>query len=269
MKNAGQAGNDDWQDWSYASGQPAYDARIGSGALTFAPYTAVNNDAIYFPPIAAGEERHIAGISVYTGPGGNDQLGASLEMYDLLGVYPLIDGDSTDQQDMDNTLTLPRYTDGVGVRVALVNHVAPAVTTNCLTTINYIDADDVASSVQVYTRADGINRTNFTAASGGGRGGIYLPMDGRGVKSITSITFASAPSGLWALYLLVPLARIANIGGLAGANQSVFSEKCLCTTESFNLPRVYDGAWLGFFYLTFTGTSRTATLFGNVTFIWK
>lgn len=268
MKSAGQAGNDDWQDWSYASGQPSYDARIGTGSLIFSPYTAVGNDAIFFPPIPAGEERHIAGMGIYTGPGGNDQLGATAELYDLLGVYPLIDGDSTDLQTMDNTLTLPRYADGVGVRVALVNHVAPAVTSNCLTTINYIDADDTARSVQVYTRNDGINRINATAASGGNRGTIWLPMDGRGVKSITSLTFSSAPGGLWALYLFVPLGRISTQGGAAGVNQSVFSEKCFCSTESFNLPRIYDGAWLGFFYMTSTGTSRTATLFGNITFIW-
>jgi hypothetical protein len=39
-----------WQDWSFAAGQPAYDARIGvSGA--FNPYIASKNDAIYFPGI--------------------------------------------------------------------------------------------------------------------------------------------------------------------------------------------------------------------------
>lgn len=45
----------------------------------------------------------------------------------------LIDGDSTDPQEFDNTLTLPRYTDGNGLRLVLVNHVAPAGASLALT----------------------------------------------------------------------------------------------------------------------------------------
>jgi len=269
FKNAGSTGDAHWQDWSFASGQPAYDARIGD-ALAFTPFVATRNDAIYFPPIAAGEERHLLGLRTYTTASGNDQTSVDFQMYDLLGVYPLIDGDNTDLQEMDNTATLPRYTDGIGVRAILVNHVAPGVTAGCATTINYVDSNDTARSITVYTTTYGAAKSCASMqTTGASTGLLYLPTDGPGIKSITDVTFATAPGGLWAIYLVRPINQgLSNQGGLAGVNQTVMTEKCLCATESFFLPRIYDGAWLGFFYMP-TGGSRTVSIFGTASFIWK
>ena len=113
LKNAGAVGDSHWQDWAYASGQPAYDARIGD-ALTLTPQVAVRNDAIWFPGIGAGQTRHLIGLRQYVTAGGVGQLSVESELYDLLAVYPLIDGDNTDPQPMDNTAALPRYADGAG-----------------------------------------------------------------------------------------------------------------------------------------------------------
>jgi hypothetical protein len=270
FKNSGLVGDNEWQDWSYTSGQPAYDARIGLSALTFSPYSAAGNDAIYLPPVAAGEERHVVGVTLTSIAGNVDQFGITAELYDLLGVYPLIDGDSTDQQTMDNSLTLPRYEDGVGVYAVLVNHVAPSITAGCLVGISYVSADGNSRSMQVYTLADGINKANSTLHSAGtSQGMLYLPSDGGGVKEITSLTFNTAPGGLWAIYLVKPINRISTQAGANGVNRAVFSEKCLCSTESFNLPRIYDGAWLGFFYMPSGTNERTVSLFGSITFLWK
>lgn len=268
LKNAGLAGDGQWQDWAYASGQPAYDSRIGD-ALTFTAITAERNDAIFFPSIAAGETRHLLGMRLYLTAGGTGQLNASYEMYDLLGVYPLIDGDNTDPQPMDNTASLPRYTDGVGVRAVLVNHVSPGVVAGCLATIDYTDSDDTARSVSVYTTLDGLGKASWTPASAGtsAMGNLYLPTDGNGVKTVTNVTFTTAPGGLWCIYLVRPIARIDWQGGLAAVTNTVFSEKCLCVQESFNLPRIYDGAHLGFFYMP-NGSSRTVACFGTAAFIW-
>lgn len=82
LKNAGQAGDGQWQDWAYASGQPAYDARIGN-ALTRTPVIAGRNDAIWFPPIAAGLERKLAELRVFTTPGGADQTSVEFQAYEI------------------------------------------------------------------------------------------------------------------------------------------------------------------------------------------
>jgi hypothetical protein len=268
LKNAGLAGDGQWQDWAYASGQPAYDARIGD-ALTATPIVATRNDAIYFPPISGTQERRLLEMRCYTTAGGTGQLTVSYELYDLLAVYPLIDGDNTDPQAMDNTAPLPRYTDGVGVRAVLVNHVAPGITAGCATNITYTDSDDTQRTVTVYTTTDGLGKAAWTqnAAGTGAMGDLYLPCDGPGVKQIDELTFTTAPGGLWAIYLVAPLARMDWQGGIAAVTQTLMVEKSLCTQDSFNLPRIYDGAHLGFFYMP-NGSARTVATFGSATFAW-
>lgn len=267
FKNAGVAGDTQWQDWSYASGQPAYDARIGD-ALAFTPTIATRNDAIYFPGIASGQERCLLNMGMYTTAGGTGQLSVDFQLYDLLGIYPLIDGDSTDAQAMDNTSTLPRYTNGVGVQAILVNHVAPVLSAGSPVTINYVDADDVSRSTTVYTTSAGLGKASFSMDSAGvSTGQLYLPMDGRGVKSITDLTFTTAPGGLWAIYLVKPIDMITWQGGLAAVTQTSFSMQDNASMEAFNLPKIEDGAWLGYFYMP-NGSARTVALFGYCTFIW-
>lgn len=269
LKNAGGVGDGRWRDWSYVGGQPVYDGRIGNSA-TLTPFIASRNDAIYFPSIAADQNRHLTGLRVYVVSGGANQQTVSFEMYDLLAVYPLLDGDSTDLQVMDNTASLPRYSDGVGVRAVLVNHISPALIAGSLCTISYTDADDVARSLICYTTLDGAETAAWTLVPAGTSAGgmLYLPTVGRGVKKIDSLQFSSAPGGLWVVYLLRPIARVDWHGGVnVTTPATVMAEKCFCATESFNLPRIHDGANLGFFYMA-NGGSRSVTLFGTSSFIW-
>lgn len=267
LKNAGSTGDSHWQDWSYASGQPAYDARIGD-ALTFTPFNASRNDAIFFPAIDSSYERVLSQMQMYITAGGVGQLSVESEMYDLLGVYPLIDGDNTDAQPMDNTETLPRYADGVGVRAILVNHIAPAVSAGSPAIINYVDSSDVSRSTTVYTTLFGVGKAAFSLeATGTSTGALYLPLDGNGVKRITDIQFTTAPGGLWCLYIVKPIQRINWRGGLAGVTQTVYTEKTICAQDSFALPRIYDNACLGFFYMP-NGSARSVAMFGSATFIW-
>lgn len=267
LKNAGSTGDSHWQDWSYASGQPAYDARIGD-ALSFTPMVAAGNDAVYFPSMDSGQERKLIELAVYTTAGGTGQLTVDYQMHDLLGVYPLIDGDSTDQQLLDNTQTLPRYATGAGVQMVLVNHIAPAITAGCLATINYVDMNNTARSTQVYTATYGVGKASWALNTAGtSTGPLYIPIEGGGVKSITDITFATPPGGLWCLYLVQPISYINWQGGLAAVTQTVFTEKNSALVDSFSFPTIYDGAWLGFFYMP-NGSSRSVATFGTATFVW-
>lgn len=264
-KNAGTTGDGQWQDWAYASGQPAYDARIGN-ALVCTPVVATRNDAIYFPGISASHERRLTELRVFTVASGTDQITVEFQGYDLVAIYPLIDGDNTDPQPMDNTLPLPRYADGVGLRAVLVNHIAPAVV-NATATIDYTDSDNVSQSMSVTTTVYGTGKAAWTLGATGSAGPLYLPSAGRGIKRVDTVTFPTAPGGLWCIYILRPMANIAFRGGLTGANQSVWTEKSLPVEEAWNLPRVYDGAHLGFFYMP-NGSSRSDTIFGTAQFIW-
>ncbi len=266
FKNAGTSGAGQWHDWSYASGQPAYDARIGS-ALEFTPISAQGNDAIYFPGIPSGMERRLAGVDLVFMPGGSGASAVSFEMYDLLGVYPLIDGDSTDLQVMDNSLPVPRYSDGV--RAVLVNHVSPVIQAADVV-VNYTNAAGSARSVTWAATAFGQNKVNYTVATGGSSGPLYCSMaqGDTGIGRIDAVQFATAPGGLWAIYLVKPIARLRNLGANGGSNAlSGTSEAIFAMEAGFHLPLILDGAALGFFFMPATGTATTA-LHGQAHFIW-
>lgn len=265
IKSAGGGADLVWHDWSFASGQPAYDARIGNaGAMK--PMIAAGNDAIYFPP-ASGMDRRILDIEVGVVPGGTTQLNVEFHLYDIVGVYPLIDGDNTDPQPLDNTLPLPRYADGKGIFPVLVNHVAPSVApANVL--VQYTNADGVDHSATWHAPVYGVNRVCYTTSTGAGPGPIYCAISGGdlGVKSINELQFVTAPGGLWAIYMCKPLGTFAS-RNLAGSQSAVIAYKSFLTENALKLPPALDGSWLGMFYMS-RGGARTVALHGNVNFVW-
>jgi hypothetical protein len=123
LKNAGTATALQWADQTFASGQPAFDAHVGA-AVTFTPCVATGNDAVYFPGKLAAEQRRLISATMWANQNGGFNGPASVYLFDLVGFYPLIDGDSTDAQDMNNTAALPRYTGGNGLIAVMVNHIA-------------------------------------------------------------------------------------------------------------------------------------------------
>lgn len=265
LKNAGTTGDGQWQDWSYSSGQPAYDARIGS-AITFTPMVAQRNDAIFFPDIPSGMDRHLLSIDFATIPGGASQTNVEYAIYDLLAVYPLIDGDSTDTQSMVNDLSLTRYSDGLGVMPVIVNHVSPMLAA-CNATVEYINSDGDLKSVVWGVNNIGQNKVCFAPVINGSSGGLYasLASGDRGVRSIVSITFDTPPGGLFAVYLCKP------IGGFSSrsfvSSFGVAGQKQFATSNGLNLPKIKDGAWLGMFYMP-SGGGRSVVIHGNAQFVW-
>ncbi|MCK6431861.1 MAG: hypothetical protein L6Q68_02350 [Aquabacterium sp.] len=262
-KAAGTAHALQWADASFAAGQPAYDARVGAAA-TFTPSIAAKNDAVYFPPIAPGMERRLTSVTLmasqatFNGP-------ASVVIFDLLGYYPLIDGDSTDTQVMDNTLTLPRYADGVGVFPVMVCHVAPAVQ-NGVAIVGYTDSTGAARSATLNVPNNGQNLvcSGVRSAAATDVGPLYMALadNCQGVRSIDSLTYTTPPGGLHCIYLVKPLATM-RLGDNAVAAEKEFISKAAC-----HCPQVLDGAWLGWFDRIGAGTSRTVAWFGNFTFAW-
>lgn len=262
QKNAGTAHAKVWADPTFASGQPPYDARVGV-PLEFTPCIAQKNDAIWFPSVAAGEERYLLSATMwsnqatYNGP-------ISVVFFDLIGYYPLIDGDSNDPQAMDNTQPVPRYSDGLGVSAVMVNHIAPALQ-NGLTVITYVDADDVerTQTVDIPNNGQNLVCSGCRTTAGAASSTFNLPLNGRGIKRIVSVAHTTAPGGLHCIYLIKPL------GSMVLGDNLVTGEKDFLIRDGFRLPRIYDGAWIGWFDTLAVGTTaRAVNWFGGFQFVW-
>lgn len=263
QKNAGSAVQDRWIDWTFQSGQPLYDAKIGA-ALTFTPLVAQGNDAVYFPDIPAGMRRQLIGANLRSSTAGGVE---SVIITDVLGYYPLIDGDSTDVQPFVNSSALPRYSDGKGVCAILVSSVAPTVQ-NGVATMVYVDSDGNTKTAPDFTvlnttSAGQVESTNSPTANTEGAFGIPLSSGSKGVRSVTSIQFTVPPSGIHCLYLVKTLATAVTNG-----NAGVSLEKCFNCHNGFSSPIIYDGAYLNLFYRHPSG-ANTSSWFGDFTFIWN
>ena len=85
-------------DYSMSGGTPKYNAYIGNQLESTALVGSGNNGIYTGPTPAAGMTKHIAKIAVNTMS--TNVPVQSAELRDLLMFYPLIDGDSTDLQEM-------------------------------------------------------------------------------------------------------------------------------------------------------------------------
>lgn len=263
-KAAGTSHGNTWADPSFAAGQPAYDARVGAAA-TFTPCIAQRNDAIFFPAIPAGMERRLTSVTLwaysatYGGP-------VSVVLYDLLGYYPLIDGDSTDTQAFDNTLTLPRYASGEGVFPVMVCHVAPALQTG-VAVIDYTDSSGTARTMTLGVPNNGQNLvcSGVRAAASNDVGPLFMALanQARGVRSIDALTYTTPPGGLHCIYLVKPLATV-QLG-----DNGLAREKEFYGAAGMHCPRIEDGAWLGWFDCISNASPRTVAWFGSLTFAWS
>jgi len=178
-----------------------------------------------------------------------------LMLVDFLGCYPRIQTNLATVQNLNNTLTLPRYTDGAGVRPFFVIN-----TTNGANAQNF--SMTYTNSANEGSRSLGANVANTASAivshmsysgTAAGNYGPFLPLAGgdAGVRSVQSAQFsaASASAGFIDLVLCKPIASIPLTTAFVAAERNLLS-------QLFSLPKVEDGAVLGF--LTHAGAAMAA-----------
>jgi hypothetical protein len=193
---------------------------------------------------------------------------------DYLLYYPFIDTDAVgEQQDMVNTVTLPRYDWG---RVVAVGQSASS--TNGTFTFSYTNQDGVAG------RTSQIHNT-FVIAGGGqvvsssvGSTASFHPYlalqaGDRGVKSIESVTFTAGGGGLMALVIVQPLlsayitqeARRTTSGNLES-----FGSCSEFASVIHQVPtQIKDGAVLNLFAAGHAGSLASSFLAGILETTWN
>jgi hypothetical protein len=252
------AGN--WVDLSMASGNPVPNY-YASSPLTAA--TLETEKGIWHGANVTPAQKHLRNFVIMTSSA--NAIPSTWYLCDYLMYYPFIDLDAVgEEQVMDNTVTLPRYTDGEGVRMFMVN-VAPTVGGGQFT-VNYTNSDGIAGRVTpVQFCSAATNIATFTAttqAAGGFKPFLQLQDGDKGVRSVESVTVSVANGGLGALVLAHPIRTIT----LRDINAPREVESI---REVPDTPRVYDGAFLSLIGMTPTGSIASAVIAGYAEFIWS
>ena len=238
-------------DLSMAAGNPTAQF-YASEPLVAALINAKHGLSVGGDPTATNHLAELLVLSTSTGfaPG-------SFMLCDYLLYYPFVDMDNTDTQMMDNTVTLPRYKSGSGVRIFAVAQ-SPSIGNGAFS-VTYVNQDGVTKSTGTIACSSGV--TNI--ASSIIRPGFFLPLavGDTGVQSITSVTFSSANGGLAAFVLVKPLTSIELEETISPAEINYYKDHP-------SLPRILQGAVLNFIAMS-GATAAGAALIGTIKTIWK
>lgn len=246
-----------WSDLSSSPGTPKPNYYVGA-ELTATALEA--KDGMYHGGNVAPATKHLHKIVVQSASAGHAP--AEYKLLDYLLFYPLIDMDSTDEQPMVNTVTLPRYADGAGVEAMLV--ATNPYLGGAVFSMNYIDVDGVSqtSCVETSNVATLIGTVIHSGAPTVAGGGPFIRRRAgcRGIRSVTSITFLAPNGGLAALVLVKPLTTFMT-------NEIICAAEYDFATQKPSLPRILDGAYLGM--IGTSGASwAAAPVSGTMTVVW-
>ena len=247
-----------WVDYSmYGGGPPA-------NYYASAPLVAATLDGstgFYHGDNKAPAAKYLTHFGM-TGSASNNVGPRILQDYVLF--YPFVDCDDLTTQTMDNTVTLPRYTDGEGLKVMGVC-VSPSVGGGVFT-FEYVNQAGVTKTSPAQScQAAGNLALISTLIAGPGNGSsafayLTLAAGDSGVRQINSVTFSVANGGLMCLVLVKPLCT------LNPREQQVPVEMEMVT--QFPAPiRIYDGAYLSMIHLQQSGQA-SSFMTGWLNFIW-
>ncbi|MCC6227452.1 MAG: hypothetical protein IT195_13750, partial [Microthrixaceae bacterium] len=186
----------------------------------------------------------------------------TFQLLDYLLYYPGITMD-VGVTELTNVATLPRYTDGDGVQIMVIEQ-NPYVG-SARFQLTYTNQDGTAGRVTPIARCNtqaisGTIATSTTATVEAH--GRFMALQGTdtGVRSVESIEFLSGDVGLLCIVLVRPLATF-RIFESTAPNYYDMLKDCSC------LPCIEDDAYLNLICMP-TGTLASAQIVGDLTTIW-
>jgi hypothetical protein len=185
---------------------------------------------------------------------------------DYLLFYPFIDEGSTDEQTLDNTASLPRWTDGVGVQIMAVS--VAGRTGGQRFRCTYTNSDGVAGRVTtdvIQNTAAANGHIVSTDGADARAAGPFLPLQAgdTGVRSIESVQMISGTDvGLFALVLVKPLLTTQ----IRGIDAVVESTPLI--DQGVTLPVIADDAYLNLLCLP-QGSLAATAIHGDITTVWS
>lgn len=195
-----------WFDLSMSAGNPG-PQYYAATPLTATVMSYSSDKGIFHGYDVSPYTKYLAVTSIQTATATG--LPMPLYLLDYLMYYPFIDEGTTDQQDLDNTNVLTRYTDGDGVQVMAVSQGSRTGGQSFF--ITYTNQDGVSGRtsqtvIETTAAANGTLVTSARATAGNVSPFIPLQEGDTGVRSIESVTMLGLDVGLFALVLVKPLA---------------------------------------------------------------
>jgi hypothetical protein len=248
-----------WFDASFAPGSPRPNYKIGD-ELTATLFNGAYG--IYHgSPVTTDGFKFLHKFMV--GCVSANVIPATFLLCDYLLFYPLIDMDNPDYQSFTNTVSLPRYTDGQGVKAYLVA-TNPYVGGQQFR-IRYTNQNGTPDCLSEWVTSNATGNIATLVNSGVGaalRGPfIQLAPGDTGLRSVQGIEMAAPNGGLAALVLVRPIATLAATDVLCVSETDFF-------LDSPSLPKIYDGAYLNLLCYP-NGSANAIPIFGELTTIWR
>lgn len=256
-----------WYSLFRGGGNPPADAILGTGTnLAFQALTDATTNATGIQHGGA-----VGGFKVLLNAAAQTAAATTapcvLMLVDLLGFYPVTSVTTTGAQTLNNTVTLPRYTDGAGVQAFITPSTVMGAATPSIS-IGYTNSASTAGRATPATLPIGNTAAAVTSVvysgTGAGKFGPFMPLQAgdSGIKSVQSISLsASYVSGVLNLVLCRPLLT------LPITTLGVTAERDLINQLNSG-PRVYDGACLAWLMLAGAATPVAAPLSGHLEFGW-
>jgi len=257
-----------WYSLFRGGGNPPADAILGTGTnLAFQALTDATTNAT---GIRHGGD--VGGFKVLLNAAAQTAAAATapcvLMLVDLLGFYPVTSVTTTGAQTLNNTVTLPRYTDGAGVQAFITPSTVMGAATPSIS-IGYTNSASTVGRATPATLPIGNTAAAVTSVvysgTGAGKFGPFMPLqDGdAGIKSVQSINLsASYVSGVLNLVLCKPLLT------LPITTLGVTAERDL-VNQFASMPKVYDGACLAWLMLAGAATPVASPISGHLEFGWS
>lgn len=257
-----RVGNSCVRDFSvYPAGVPYGNAYDGTDLTAYAldSSTGINHGGDVSP---ATKHLHKMSALIVSG----QDMQTPLVLCDYLLYYPSVSMEVTDLQTMDNTVTLPRYTTGEGVRAFMVLTTAMLSSHGTSFVMNYTDSNNIANQTVVtcttyFSYANAIVHSGIDGAAT--MHGMFMHTPGSiGIRSVQSIQFLGINHGMATLVLCRPIATVFS------ADTNTPSEWDFMIMKPM-LPRIYDGACLNFLSTNSGSWQSNDTIIGEIHTIWN
>ena len=259
-----------WYDMSSLGGSPIANAFTGTALAAQVP-TETTGFGLPHGGNVSALTKHIINMSAVTGVATG--VPSVLMLVDMVLYYPGIDMNVATRQTLNNTTTLTRYTNGIGLRSFLVARATTGATAHNLdnTASTGTEYTNTASAAAVHPgtiscTASAIVPHIVHSGAAANNFGPFLPLAAGdvGIKNYTffKLSAASGTASTAALVICKPLATIPL------TTTSVAAERDLMN-QLPSLPRVIDGACLTWLLFTGSATAASTSFYGSADVAWN